>query len=510
MIATSQKSFSLMNSMSVNPNDQAHTVLQITLPKHAPNYGFTVAGYCPCHIASIVTGSVADKLGLQQSDILIKINNVNCCRATLKTVLSLIKSATSELNVTVYRAANPNRGSRNCSKLSPAPEVTKAKKSSYLGKLFRPSKWMSCAAPLNLTNANNNNNNRSESMDCSYYTKPSLTKEASQPSIGADTGYETLSTQNSDSEDSNDYTIETVTDTINSYSDCDVTRSQRSAKEPVPARCHGRARFDEHKTQLIGDLIEMEANFVSYVSVAVAQLVRPLRGFFMDQQDFFTLFQNIEKILIISENFLRSMDKWSAMDLYTRIGQLYTQKLNLFREAFTIYAKGHAKSKCLLADLKSHSKQFRLFLQETQSGNLTLGNLIDLPLIHMHDTLAYFKQIRRCTGESRRSPSEAPHIDSVIFELRKILTNSAVSVGSLQQENLVEGDADEGESCEESCFGREDFSTDSMFMSTTINDVTLTAIDSISCKYNNRTSKRSLSPSSDESVTDLYYSTNSN
>lgn len=512
-----KKNFSIVNSMSMSNrvkfNNQSYNVMSFTLQKDkSSGYGFTVVGYCPCHIDNLIDDSSAERSGLQQSDLIMKINNINCCRATLKTVLSLIKNSVSELNITVYRSTNANRSSRsNSSKLS-QPMAKKAKKTSYLGKLFRPSKWLSCAAPLNLTSANSCSRIQQQTMDCTYYSKPSLSKESSQSSqIGADTGYETLSTQQSDADDSNDYTIETVTDTINSYSDCDVTHSQHSIKEQLSKQQrHGEQRFDEQKTQLIGDLIEMEANFVSYVSMAVAQLARPLRGFFMQQQDYFVLFQNIEKILIISENFLRSMDKWSAMDLYTRIGQLYTQKLNLFREAFTTYAKGHAKSKCLLEDLKSHSKQFRLFLGETQSGNLTLSNLIDLPLIHIYDTLAYFKQIRRFTVESKRNPAEAPHIDSVIFELRKILNNSKMSVEELQQENFVECDEDESESYEDTCFGQEDFSTNSLFMSTTINDVTLTCIDSMQSNDYMRASKRSLSTSSDESTTDLFYSTNSN
>lgn len=162
---------------------------------------------------------------------------------------------------------------------------------------------------------------------------------------------------------------------------------------------------------------------MAYLSVAVSTFTRPLRGFFIKQQDYFNLFQNIEKILIISENFLRSMDKWSAYDLYARIGQFYTQKLNLFRDAFTIYVKGYAKSKRLLGELKKHSRQFRLFLDEAQADDLTLANLLDAPVRHMQQTLSTFKQIRRFTCESKRSPSEAPHIDSVIVELKKILVN---------------------------------------------------------------------------------------
>lgn len=479
----------------MNTTSQSFNLIELTLHKDSSKgYGFTVAGYCPCHVQNIIDNSIAGRAGLQQSDLIIKINNVNCQRATLKSVLSLIKNSTSDLFLTVNRPTGFNK-SRNCSKLiaQSTSTVKKSKKTSYFGKLFRPSKWLSCAAPITMTKINSCSTIRSahatnQTLNQTTYSKPSA-KETSQ-----DTGYDTLSAH----DDSNDYTIETVTDTINSYSDCDLTVAQRSMKD-FNIKVKVENTFNEERTQLIGDLIEMEANFVSFLSMSVATLARPLRGFFMQQKDYFTLFQNIEKILIISENFLRSMDKWSALDLYTRIGQLYTQKLSLFREAFTTYAKGHAKSKCLLNDLKSHSKQFRLFLNEAQSENMTLSNMMDLPLIHISQTLNYFKQIRRFTCESKRNPSEAPHIDSVIFELRKIINHSAINVESLEYE-VFNSDNDESmETYEEACYDQ-DFSSNSNFMSTTINDETL-----MESRY--RGSKQSLGTSSDES--DLFYSTSS-
>ncbi len=201
-------------------------------------------------------------------------------------------------------------------------------------------------------------------------------------------------------------------------------------------------RTNAVRVQLIENLLEMENSFINYLSIGVAQLARPLRGFLMKQQDYFVLFQNIEKILIISENFMRSMDKWSSLDLYTRIGQLYTQKLNLFREAFTIYAIGYATSKCLLSDLKIHSYEFRMFVNETQSGNLTLSNLIDMPLMHIKETLDCFKTIKKFTTEINQNSPDTPHIDTVITDLRKILSHATLMEDSL---SLCINDQDGGE-----------------------------------------------------------------
>ena len=525
-------------------NNEFYTVLELVLSRRdtTVEFGFTISGYCPCHVEQVAQDSLAMQAGLVKSDLIMKINNVSCCRATLKTVHSLLKSGSGDIKLTVYRLCCSNKSKQNKSSMSSRIVQHHQKPArKFLSKLFKPSiKWLSCAAaaPLSLlpskcTDAAAPLNDLT--LNQTYYTRvatvASKQSSASQLTtissshVGADTGYETLS-RHEQTVDSNDYTIETVTNTTNSYSDCDLTVAHRSAKEAKPVY---EERFNEAKTQLIGELIEMEANFVSYLSVAVAQLARPLRGFFMKQQDYFVLFQNIEKILIISENFLRSMDKWSALDLYTRIGQLYTQKLNLFREAFTIYAKGHAKSKSLLNELKSHSKQFRLFLNEAQSDNLTLSNLIDLPLIHINETLNCFKQIRRFTCESKRNPSEAPHIDSVIFELRKILTNSSVSVEQLNREilnqfgqqqlveNQMESEDEMADLDEEDMCYQQDITTGSMFMSTTVNNE-ITIIDSFTSNDDEsryiakQGSLSTLSTTSSlcQSNSDLFYSTHSN
>jgi hypothetical protein len=118
------------------------------------------------------------------------------------------------------------------------------------------------------------------------------------------------------------------------------------------------------------------------------------------------------------------MDKWSAYDLYTKLGHLYAQKISLFKEAFIIYVRGYSKSKHLLNELKMHSKQFRLFLREAQSSNLTLKSLIDSPLKHLNQTLFIFKQVKMCTMDA----SELNKIDQIIFDLNIILDSSSASL----------------------------------------------------------------------------------
>jgi len=70
-----------------------------------------------------------------------------------------------------------------------------------------------------------------------------------------------------------------------------------------------------------------------------------------------------------------------------------------------------------------HSKQFRLFLKETQTKRLTVDNLLDLPIRYLNKTLNIFKEIKHFTVVSKRNINEIPHIDSVIFDLDNILSS---------------------------------------------------------------------------------------
>jgi hypothetical protein len=287
------------------------------------DFGFTVAGYCPCHVEEIQENSIAFEAGLKKSDLIVKVDNVNCCRATLKTTLNLIKSSSTKSSstlLTVYRLAGNQRKNQQKNKKQNVEKGKKIKR----GLFNKLSTW--CRFQLCST-ASSSACNDSKSF---YIQSKSLTLKSSSSSEifnSGDTGYDSLSRQNSSVLKFLNSTIQTSTNTTDNYFDYDINIEESRQMKPLSSKIFHDEKLNEYKTHLIGNLIKMEDNFVSYLNNAVSTFVRPLRGFFMKQQDYFCLFQNIEKILVISENFLRSMDKWSAYDLYTRIGQLYTQKV---------------------------------------------------------------------------------------------------------------------------------------------------------------------------------------
>ena len=515
-----------ISSVSLNEKNYDKYEFNLSNSNHQ-QFGFKLTGYCPCYIESVEPYSIADKLGLKRSDLIMKINNINCCRATLKTTLNLIKSNQASLMLTIYRLKlNSSKKRKQTTCMSSRKENAKKAKGSLLNKL---ASWWKCSSASNATIVYNSTSFYGQSNeDSKLPVKLNSIKSSTSTQLNCgDTGYDSLSRQYSSespmnmiSSNQHDSTIETVTNTINSYSDCDLTIEH--SKKLTKQSNHNSTNIDENKIHLIGNLIKIEDKFVEYLNNAVSTLVRPLRGFFIKQHDYFTLFQNIEKILVISENFLISMNKWSAYDLYTRIGQLYIQKLNLFYEAFKIYCNGYLKSKLLYNELKVHSKQFRLFLKETETTTLNLNNLLDLPIIYLNEVLNIFKQIRMHTTESRKNPSEAPHIDSVIFQLRNILSNLDHNTGSnndndqleinneieqydINDEYLSEILSDEDDDCEDNEFiDYNDTATTASFMSTIMSTTV-----SKNFRISSSVSKSSLTSSSSSEIIDDFLISNS-
>ncbi len=142
---------------------------------------------------------------------------------------------------------------------------------------------------------------------------------------------------------------------------------------------------------------------------------------------------------------MRSMDKWTPIELYTRIGQLYLQKLSLLGEAFGHYAQGHGKARRLLAELTSQSKQFVAFVAEAQQENITLKSMIDAPVVHLRNTLDIFKQLDGCTPVDVGNMGGV-EIKKVVVEVEKLVKmahdESIINVDEENLNNELSGDGE--------------------------------------------------------------------
>lgn len=166
---------------------------------------------------------------------------------------------------------------------------------------------------------------------------------------------------------------------------------------------------DEPHMSACESLLEVEERFIELMQRGVQQYSRPLRHCAMiSAHEHETLFQNIEKILAISEyqlSQLISRDASMLLDMFATIGRLYENKMRMSGEAFDLYLSGVGASLDLLNSLTSGGINSKLsrFLADSQT-DLPLVSFLLLPL-------HYVSEIRTCLIEIRRhtSPSNADH-----------------------------------------------------------------------------------------------------
>ena len=155
------------------------------------------------------------------------------------------------------------------------------------------------------------------------------------------------------------------------------------------------------------NLLSIEEAFIEMMQKGVQQYSRPLRHCMMIMpKQHHVMFQNIEKILAISEyqlNQLVSQDDSTLLGMFNTIGKLYENKMRMSCEAFDIYLNGVEKAFDLLHSLMNSSfastaqnkENFANFLKESQEDiDMDLKTFLLLPLYYVGDIHLCLKKIR--------------------------------------------------------------------------------------------------------------------
>ena len=152
-------------------------------------------------------------------------------------------------------------------------------------------------------------------------------------------------------------------------------------------------------------LLNLEEKFIDLMQKGVQQYSRPLRHCMMiTSAEHHALFQNIEKILAISEyqlNQLISHDDSALFDMFNTIGKLYENKLRMSCEAFDIYLNGVQHSFDLLGKFERTGRhtQFANFVLESNDDiNMDLNTFLLLPLYYVTSVFNSLQTIKSNTS----------------------------------------------------------------------------------------------------------------
>ncbi|KAL5012141.1 hypothetical protein ScPMuIL_010692 [Solemya velum] len=190
--------------------------------------------------------------------------------------------------------------------------------------------------------------------------------------------------------------------------------TQIASKIPLPLLCNGQATIlsaRSRKRVAIQKLVDSELDFVDFMHEGMQRFSRPLRHCILSSEQHLELFQNIEKLVTISEYLVRQMkgnmpsfdnsdsddeDDFQSDEAHftSSIGMIYESKVQMLSQAYVMYSDGLSRSLQLLSDLRK-SKDFSKFIKNSPSSCKvpSISGFLSKPIQHIQTVLQGIREI---------------------------------------------------------------------------------------------------------------------
>lgn len=434
----------------------------ILVKESTQEFGFTIIGYCPCTIGRIEIDSVAYKAGLRQGDCIIKLNSSNVTRAASESIVKMIKSSQDTIKLGIYRNSSANNSLNDNGVISIGCHINQGDHAS-MGVINSTENDFMLKS---ITSQDNSLQNKFSLM--AKNTLESFKSEDFVYCSGGDgisvnrraiIASKTPSRTKHLTKTTNDLPSpipflppikpkSTLTDSDYKTQTSSATDLYSSVSEQLPLNKnddYGQVDVelqqdsnDDERMDACEKLLNLEEEFIEQMQKGVQQYSRPLRHCLMiNSNEHYILFQNIEKILAISEyqlNQLISQDDSTLIDMFNSIGKLYENKMRMSCEAFDIYLNGLNIAFNLL-DTLLKSVNFNKFLQDSKDDiEMDLKEFLLLPLKYVEQVYECLKEIKKYTS---RASCDHIALETLINSLSIYVNKSKFNVKSHQ--NGVEG-----------------------------------------------------------------------
>ncbi|KAL5012143.1 hypothetical protein ScPMuIL_010694 [Solemya velum] len=278
----------------VNKDVWGSEPVSLTVYRGKGGFGFSVTDSCPARVSHVDSGSPADIVGLQTGDLVIRVNGLNVSRSMSTSVAKVIKHSSNKLLLDLQRAR-----SSSTEKMEKSP-------------------WKST---------------------------PTFT-----------TGTQKLSNGFSSEEEDQEANKENM---ISVEVHAEFREPANFATStPLPLLCNGHATVqtsERRKQEAVHRILSLEMEYIDTMHSGMQRYSRPLRHCILLQQQHGKLFQNIEKLVSISEYHLKQMhdnlpsvsssdtDTSASSDgshFVTSVGMIYQSKIVMLCQAYDLYING--------------------------------------------------------------------------------------------------------------------------------------------------------------------------
>ena len=138
-------------------------------------------------------------------------------------------------------------------------------------------------------------------------------------------------------------------------------------------------------------LIHAEDEFVTTMHKSVQRFSRPLRHGLLTPHEHGILFQNVEKLLAISQFHLKRLsDAWArSRENLCPVGEIYLAQIAVLCEAYITYFRGIAAVEELLATLLKRNEFVQFLSQDIQDDpTIDLCTFLQAPQLHLQNLVA--------------------------------------------------------------------------------------------------------------------------
>ncbi|XP_013382270.1 uncharacterized protein LOC106153048 [Lingula anatina] len=165
---------------------------------------------------------------------------------------------------------------------------------------------------------------------------------------------------------------------------------------------------DQKRQQAIQKLIACEEIFTNSMHAGVQRYSRPLRHQNMTQLQHSTMFQNVEKIVAISQYLVNQLhshqvsypgEQFKTQGYIDAVGSIYHNKISVVSESYETYCKGLPDAVQLLKQL-SANQEFAKFIQKQQIESIDGPDLLSFlhyPPEHLRQLLILLQSILSLT-----------------------------------------------------------------------------------------------------------------
>nr|KAG5693409.1 hypothetical protein BaRGS_009882 [Batillaria attramentaria] len=233
---------------------------------------------------------------------------------------------------------------------------------------------------------------------------------------------------------------ESVADRFTHYQEHEISVDHDVTAPYAPFPTVPTFNVEQKKQEAIHRLLSLELDFIDFMHAGIQRYSRPLRHCILSVAQHKTVFQNVEKLVTISEYHVKQMqenspsmcsesedDSQSSDDkLFTSsVALIYHSKVHMFCQAHETYALGLSEANRVLSELRQN-EDFVRFVKEPalEAGQPSISAFIFRPLQHIKELYLVLQDIYMFTP-----PTSPDH--STLRQVTQVLNESICSISNM-------------------------------------------------------------------------------